>query len=175
MVTMKPSYLDVVNQLALLRLLAEFDPIVIGTPPLGIATPLSDIDIACSAPDFDRFADVARRSFGEMKSFSIRTPNHLPDPAIIASFCAMGWEIEIFCQEIATEVQWGVRHFRIEERLLALRPQLRERIVDLKRGGMKTEPAFARILGLTGDPYEALLELEDLSDAQLEYLLDAPI
>ncbi|MEO0977916.1 MAG: DUF4269 domain-containing protein [Pseudomonadota bacterium] len=172
---MKPSFLDVVNRLELLGLLAEFDPLVIGTPPLGIATQSSDIDIACSATDFDGFARVARRAFGEMQSFSIQTTDHLPDPAIIASFVAMEWEIEIFCQQIATANQWGVRHFRIEERLLALRPQLRERIIDLKQGGLKTEPAFARLLGLSGDPYEALLHLEGLSDAQLEDLLDAPI
>ena len=172
---MKPSYLDVVARLDLLRVLAEFDPIVIGTPPLGIATKSSDIDIACSAPDSDKFAHVAHRAFGERQAFSIKTPAHLPDPAIIASFVAMGWEIEIFCQKIATENQWGVRHFHIEKRLLALRSGLIERIVDLKQGGMKTEPAFASVLGLTGDPYEALLELEDLSDAQLEDLLDAPI
>ncbi|MEM8702212.1 MAG: DUF4269 domain-containing protein [Pseudomonadota bacterium] len=172
---MKPSYLDVVDQLALLRLLAEFNPIVIGTPPLGIATKSSDIDIACSTQDFDGFARVTRRTFGEMRSFSIQTPDHLPDPAIIASFVALGWEIEIFCQHVATEDQWGVRHFHIEKRLLALRPQLRERIVDLKQGGLKTEPAFARVLRLSGDPYEALLHLEGLLDEQLEELLDAAI
>lgn len=85
----------------------------------------------------------------------------------------MEWEIEIFCQHVATEYQRGVRHFRIEKRLLALRPQLRERIVDLKQGGRKTEPAFAQSLGLTGDPYEALLHLEGLPDEQLEKLLGA--
>lgn len=175
MMPMRLSHTDVMDRLEIFRLLAEFDPIAIGTPPLGIATQSSDIDIACSAPDFDRFAHVAQRAFGERQAFSIKTPAHLPDPAIIASFVAMGWEIEIFCQEIATENQWGVRHFRIEKRLLALRPQLRERIVHLKRDGMKTEPAFAKVLGLTGDPFEALLHLEGRSDGQLEELLDAAL
>ena len=171
---MRPTYLDVVNRLELLRLLAKFDPLVIGTPPHGIATQSSDIDIACSAADVDSFAHVARIAFGGAKSFSIRTIDHLRHPAIIASFVAMDWEIEIFCQQPATENQLGVRHFRIEEKLLALRPHLREQIVDLKQGGMKTEPAFARVLGLTGDPYQALLHLEALSDEQLEDLPDAP-
>ncbi|WP_434054298.1 MAG: DUF4269 domain-containing protein [Roseibium sp.] len=168
---MKPFYLDVLNQLDLPRSLAEFDPVVIGTPPLGIATDSSDIDIACSASDFDRFARVANRAFGSMHSFSIRTTDHLPEPAIIASFFACEWEIEVFCQQIATAHQWGVRHFRIEEKLLALRPELRERIVELKQGGMKTEPVFARVLDLVGDPYEALLRLEGQSDDRLLALL----
>lgn len=170
---MKPFYLDVVAKLDLLRTLAEFDPIVIGTPPLGIATAASDIDIACSAPDSGRFDHTVRSAFGSMHAFSIRTSDHLPDPATVASFFACGWEIEIFCQKTATENQWGVRHFRVEKRLLALRPTLRERIVGFKQDGLKTEPAFARALGLTGDPYAAILQLEDLSDAQLVDLLDA--
>nr|WP_319385168.1 DUF4269 domain-containing protein [uncultured Roseibium sp.] len=169
---MKPFYVDVVAKLDLLHLLAEFDPIVIGTPPLGIATATSDIDVACSAPDLGRFDHAVRSAFGAMKFFSIRTADHLPDPAAIASFFACGWEIEIFCQKTATEKQWGVRHFRVEERLLALQPRLRQQIISLKRGGMKTEPAFARVLGLTGDPYEAILHLEGLSDERLLELLD---
>ncbi|WP_421980772.1 DUF4269 domain-containing protein [Roseibium sp.] len=170
---MRPSYVDIIDQLDLPQVLAEFDPIVIGTPPLGIATARSDIDIACFASDFGRFDRAVRRAFGEMQAFSIRTADHLPDLATVASFFACGWEIEIFCQEIETEKQWGVRHFRVEERLLALQPRLRQQISCLKQGGMKTEPAFARILGLAGDPYEAILQLEDLSDAQLVDLLDA--
>ena len=32
---------------------------------------------------------------------------------------------------------------------------------------MKVEPAIASLLNLTGDPYEAVLDLEDWSDRQI--------
>ncbi|MNO76159.1 hypothetical protein D3C76_672280 [compost metagenome] len=46
----------------------------------------------------------------------------------------------------------------------------RERIILLKTSGWKTEPAFAKALGLEGDPYEALLELEKLPRSALHAL-----
>jgi len=170
---MRPFYQDLIEDLDLLGRLADFCPLVIGTPPLGIAIPSSDIDIACSTQDLGHFADVAEGHFGHMASFSLRTARHLPEPAVIASFVAMGWEIELFCQRLATEDQWGVRHFRIEEKVLRLGPHLREPVVRLKQDGLKTEPAFARILALPGDPYEALLALEALADDDLRTMIEA--
>jgi hypothetical protein len=40
-------------------------------------------------------------------------------------------------------------------------------IMDQRRAGLKTEPAFAAVLNLSGDPYEALLDLETWSDEAL--------
>jgi hypothetical protein len=170
---MKPFYEDVIKELKILTRLAEFTPVTIGTPPLGLATDESDIDIACTSPDFDRFFAVVRPAFGRMEAFAIRHVEHLAAPAAVASFQAMGWEIELFCQKIATDHQWGVRHFRVEARLLVLGPHLKDAVMRLRREGQKTESAFAKALSLPGDPYVALLELEALDDAQLRDVIAA--
>jgi hypothetical protein len=47
----------------------------------------------------------------------------------------------------------------IEHHLLVKIPQVREEIIRLKEKGIKTEPAFAQIFGLVGDPYDELLAL----------------
>ena len=58
-----------------------------------------------------------------------------------------------------------------EQRLLALDSRLGSAVVRLKEEGLKTEPAFASVLGLNGDPYEAMLMLEEKSDEELVGLI----
>lgn len=168
---MKPDYQTVIRELELLERLADYDPVVIGTPPLGIETGGSDIDIACSASNIDGFGQVAKESFGSCGDFNQRTLKNQEHPALLTSFSHAGWVIEIFCQELPIGKQWGVRHFQVEQRLLLLAPELRPAVQRLKESGLKTEPAFSRILGLTGDPYHALLDLETKSDAVLRRII----
>jgi hypothetical protein len=48
----------------------------------------------------------------------------------------------------------------IEHSLLTEKGEhFRQEIIKLKRQGLKTEPAFAKLLGLDGDPYKAILKL----------------
>ncbi len=169
--SMKPPHDAAIENLELLETLRDFSPVVIGTPPLGIAIDNSDIDIACSEKVTGRFSAFARQAFHGFESLSIRSMICQNSPSTLVSFQACGWDFELFCQTGNTERQWGVRHFRIEQRLLALRPDLRSSVVTLKEQGLKTEPAFATLLRLSGDPYEALLALEKETDQALETLL----
>lgn len=164
---MRTTYDQVIEKLDLLAILCPFDPVVIGTPPLGIDVANSDIDIACFSEDLEQFANFATRQLESNSAFCIRSTiaqNHL---ALTVRFSAFDWDVEIFCQAVPTREQWGVRHFLIEQRLLALFDDLKSRVVELKRSGLKTEPAFAKALGLAGDPYVAILKLEDVDDGEL--------
>ncbi|MEM7312302.1 MAG: DUF4269 domain-containing protein [Planctomycetota bacterium] len=168
---MRVDYTKVIQDLALLDRLSEFDPMLIGTPPLGIGIDSSDIDVACSSSDVSRFKMTVTGLFGQSKGFQIRETVLQSVPAVIAGFRSHGWDIELFCQTTPTNLQWGVRHFMVEKRLLRLEPRLRKTVVELKQAGMKTEPAFAKALGLSGKPYAAVLALEELDDVELMRLI----
>lgn len=168
---MRLDFEQVIQKLSILARLREFDPQIIGTPPLGIELETSDIDIACSANDLARFKDVALTEFSTFKNFQCRNSYLQNQDSIIVQFQAYDWEIELFCQTIPTNQQWGVRHFNIEQRLLNLEPKLRSIVMQLKQQGLKTEPAFARALGLPGDPYASILNLENMNDAELAHLI----
>lgn len=52
-------------------------------------------------------------------------------------------------------------HMLIENEILIEKGiKFRKIIIDLKSNGIKTEPAFANLLGLTGNPYLELLKPE---------------
>ncbi|MTI11291.1 DUF4269 domain-containing protein [Curvivirga aplysinae] len=164
---MKSNYQTALSRLNLLEILKEFTPAVIGTPPLDIEIELSDIDIACYTKDLDGFQAHLNDHLGHLKQFQSHRYIRNQVPTVLTSFHAYEWEFEIFCQNIPVCYQWGVRHFHVEQRLLSLRPSLRKKVINLKQQGIKTEPAFAQILGLTGDPYQAIVDLETLSDEDL--------
>lgn len=165
------DYRTIIEALRLLPRLAAFTPAVIGTPPLGIAVAGSDIDIVCYAPDLDRFAAELVRHFGGLPGFDLRRDEIRAVPSVVCSFDHAGWRVEIFGQAVPVAAQWGMRHFQIERRLLALfGVDFQSRVVALKRQGIKTEPAFAALLKLPGDPYEALLTLGAWTDDRLQML-----
>lgn len=168
---MRIDYEQVIQKLSLLPKLREFDPYIIGTPPLGIDLETSDIDIACSADDLVHFENVVSTEFNIFNDFQCRNSNMQNQNSVIVQFQAYDWDIELFCQTIPTNQQWGVRHFNIEQRLLNIEPKLRSMVLRLKQEGLKTEPAFARALGLQGDPYASILNLENMNDAELVHLI----
>lgn len=163
--------MEALKQTAIMRELAAFDPHVVGTPPLGLDLPTSDVDVICFAPDATDFACAVWKAFGARQDFGMWQKVGLDRP-IVANFAAAGWIIEIFGQSSPIFEQFGWRHFIVEQRLLALGGDaLRSAVMTRRISGMKTEPSFAVALGLSGDPYEALLDLGRYSDLELAALI----
>lgn len=145
----------------ILSKLKRFDPILVGTIPINIDIENSDLDIICCFADKQEFQKSITDNFSNERSFTIREQPSLGTLAIIANFFLDGFEIEIFGQSIPTKQQFAYRHLLIEHNLLNKNEEkFRQQIIELKRQGYKTEPAFALVLGLIGDPYTELLKFE---------------
>lgn len=144
-----------------MEILHDFDPILVGTIPIDIDVETSDLDIICFWQDQNLFDHTVIQSFSRYKAFKLR--NFVMDEVMTTlAHCWIGdFEIEIFGQHIPTKDQLGYRHMLVEHALLTeMGEGFRSAVLDLKRQGMKTEPAFAKVLGLEGDPYQALLRFE---------------
>lgn len=144
--------------------LKQFDPVLAGTIPINIDIENSDLDIICCFADKQEFQKSVTDNFANERSFTIREQPSLDTLAIVANFFLDGFEIEIFGQSIPTRQQFAYRHLIVEHNLLNKHGEkFRQQIIELKRQGRKTEPAFALALVLTGDPYTELLKFERMT------------
>lgn len=152
---------EALTRLRVMESLAAYDPLLTGTIPIGIDIPGSDLDIICCVPDAEAFINEVTCEFSGCDGFSLRRDGGV----VVASFHSSGFEIEVFGQDVPTHRQNAYRHMLVEHAVLQERGEdFRRQVVELKMRGMKTEPAFALLLGLDGDPYQTMLALEDKYD-----------
>lgn len=151
----------VLSDIGIFEKLSAFSPLLTGTIPIEIDVPSSDLDIICECENHMAFAGILEQEFGNEDQFKLKTSHWGGLPTIVASFEVGEFEIEVFGQPVPTQEQNAFRHMMIEYYLLQKRgPDFKAEIIELKRKGMKTEPAFAQLLGLPGNPYEALLGVD---------------
>lgn len=157
---------QVLTETGLALRLSAYGATLVGTVPLGLDIPTSDLDVICEAYDLNRFERDVRRAAHHADDVSAYHSRIGLIPSAIITFTWRGCPIEVFGQRIPVPGQHGYRHLLIEQRVLTLgEEEIREHILALRRAGSKTEPAFAECLGLAGDPYESLLQVENWSDA----------
>lgn len=168
-----PAWREALAGSGLLDLLAGFDPRVAGTLPLGVSLPGSDIDILCHAPEPNDVADCLWEAREQLAGLVLRRWISGGRP-LVAAFAIDRWPVEVFASPVEVDRQAGWRHFVVERRLLELAGEpLRQRVLELRRAGARTEPAFAAALGLQGDPYAALYRLSLAPDAEVHGLVIA--
>ena len=155
--TQRRAY-EVLTAFRLFDLLQPFQPVLAGTIPLAIDIPGSDLDIICCWEDEAAFAEYVTRHFGHFPDFECLHKSIRNRPTVLARFTAGDFPIEIFGQNRPAAEQEAVRHLLVEYAILQEKgEEFRQAVIDLKMAGMKTEPAFGRLLGMEGNGYEELL------------------
>jgi hypothetical protein len=150
---------EALSKIRIFETLQQFDPILVGTIPIGIDIENSDLDIICYVENDIEFEKILTQKFSYAPGFKLWKNSHLSPQAIVARFKAGEFEIEVFGQNKPTNEQYAYQHMVIEHKILLERGEnFRQRIIKLKQKGYKTEPAFSIALELEGNPYEALLE-----------------
>lgn len=135
-----------------------FDPVLTGTLPLDLFVESSDLDILCHAADLTAFRAFVTQQLSAYDKFRIFEYVVRGEHSVVVNFWFQGFAFEIFAQKIPVNEQMAYRHLVIEYEILIRNGALfRERILALKQQGVKTEPAFAQLLNLPGDPYLSLL------------------
>jgi len=138
--------------------LANFQPLLVGTVPIGIAIKDSDLDIVCSLEDKQAFRGEIQEHFANYPQFSVVEKIFQHEFTVIVRFVMDTFPLEIFAQNKPSEQQIAFQHMLIEYKiLLAKGGKFRNEIIRLKESGIKTEPAFVQLLKLKGNPYQSLL------------------
>ncbi|WP_370458054.1 DUF4269 domain-containing protein [Thalassobacillus sp. CUG 92003] len=147
-----------IQRLNIMNDLAEHSPVLCGTIPLGIYTEHSDLDIILEVHDFPAFTNKVRHLYQHLQQFNLKEKWIRNERVIKVNFTVEGWMVELFGQNKAVSHQYAFLHMIVEEELLTRYPHIKETIIHLKQQGHTTEAAFCEVLGLRGDPYEALLK-----------------
>jgi hypothetical protein len=152
----------------ILEHLEPYNAVLAGTFPLDLVVAGSDLDILCEVTFHPGFAAHVERCFGKEDGFQVENTARGGSQVTIVNFVVDSLPFQLYGDPTPVVEQAAYLHMDVEHRLLQLGGRkARERILELKKAGIKTEPAFAAWLGLDGDPYAELLELATLCDQEL--------
>ncbi|MEZ4754667.1 MAG: DUF4269 domain-containing protein [Bdellovibrionota bacterium] len=152
----------------ILELLEDFNPALVSTVCVDLDIEGSDLDIICQYKQSSEFVEKCNGHFSQCDNFSITER----DSYSLVNFNLPPFPIEIYGSTIETPQNNAYKHLTAMKRVLDLADDsLREEIRILKRNGFKTEPAFASLLQLKGDPYQAFKKLFDVPNKILTELI----
>jgi hypothetical protein len=153
---------EVLTKYKVFEKLSDFSPILAGTIPIGIDIDGSDLDIICEV-DF-RFEEdfLDEIMFSKLIPFeNMATVENIilnEEKCIVINFMLEEFPIEIFGQNKPTTQQNAYLHMIAEYKILQEKGgDFKQKIIELKKKGIKTEPAFGMLLNLE-NPYEDLLK-----------------
>jgi len=149
---------EILTKYRIFEVLEHYSPILAGTIPIEIDIEESDLDIICEVEDKIEFEKFLVQNFSEL-DLKIEKITIKEEKSIICNFQLEEFPIEIFAQNMPTIEQNAYRHMIVEYKILQENgEEFKQKIIDLKKKGIKTEPAFGVLLGLK-NPYEDLLKI----------------
>lgn len=163
---------DTLVDLKIFEHLRRFDPALVSTVCVGLDVSGSDLDVICEVRDQVDFRSTVENLYGDQQRFQVWKR---AGGAVVARFDTEVFPVEIFGTEQRVETQAAWQHLTVMKRLVEIEPRLREKVRERKRAGCGTEPAFAKLLGLEGDPYEAMLSLKMAPREELVDLCDGAV
>jgi len=148
---------EILRKYKIFEVLDYYSPILAGTIPIDIDTEESDLDIICEVKDKVEFEKFLIEKFEDF-DLKIEKLNINNEESIICNFEIESFPIEIFGQNKPTTQQNAYLHMIAEYKILQEKgEEFKQKIIDLKKKGIKTEPAFGMLLNLE-NPYEDLLK-----------------
>lgn len=154
---------EVLTKYRVFDVLQDYHPVLAGTFPIGIDVEGSDLDIICHIdPDHEGNLLqqlVLSKIMPENTDVAVENSSIGGEKSIVIHFMLEEFPIEIFGQNKPATAQNAYRHMIAEYRILQEKGEdFKQEIINLKKRGIKTEPAFGMLLGLKS-PYEDLLKL----------------
>ena len=151
----------VLTEHRVMEILKDYSPVLVGTIPIEIDIENSDLDICCFWNDKEEFEENIKQEFSKYPKFVSWQSLKRGFETVVANFVINDFEIEIFGQNRPAKQQEAYRHMLIEHKILQEKGmEFKDQVIALKQKGIKTEPAFAKLLGIEGDPYLGLLEFD---------------
>lgn len=149
---------QLLNDFQIIEQLENYNPLVVGTIPIEIDLDESDVDIILEANDSDELEKFLSDKFSHFQNFEIERRMSDKQNILICNFIIDQIPFEIYAENKPTHLQYGFLHMIKEFEILNQKGiRFKNEIIQLKKQGYKTEPAFAKLLGLIGNPYEELL------------------
>lgn len=153
---------EVLQKYQIFEKLKPYSPVLAGTIPIEIDIENSDLDIICEVNlEFEKdFLDNITANRLIPADTEVKIENIIIDEekSIVLNFMLEEFPVEIFGQNKPSLEQHAYRHMIAEYKILKEKGEdFKHKIIELKKQGIKTEPAFGLLMGLK-NPYEDLLK-----------------
>lgn len=148
----------VIQELGIIEALKAYNPTLCGTIPIGIDGKGSDLDIIMEVHNVEAFEERIKTLYSNQDQFKMKKTIIRGNEVSKANFVFQAFEFELFGQAQPVNKQHAYLHMIIEYKVMQKHPSWKQRVIALKKRGYKTEPAFCELLGISGDPYEGLIQ-----------------